>query len=624
MMKNFYQILLACSLILGISLSTKAQNDLIITAAFDGPLSGGTPKGIEIYVVNTVADLSVYGVGSANNGGGTDGVEFILSGSANAGDFLYLATEAVEFENYFGFAPTFTDGAAAGINGDDAVELFYDVSGTFTGSEVVVDVFGDINTDGSGEPWDHLDGWAYRNDGTGPEGSTFTVANWTFSGINALDGCTSNSTCSSEIPIGTYSPTASTADELSISATDANKAEGNSGTTEFTFTVTRSGSSTGTTNVDWAVSSSEADTDDFDGTTLPSGTVNFTGSETSKTITVNVTGDTDSESDEAFTVTLSNATSSWTIITATANGTIQNDDATSATIAEARAATDGDLLSITGIVTTPNFGFGNAEFYVQDATGGIKVRVSESGTGAGDLVINMGDEVTIVGNKGEFASEIRIEPAMGSNITVNSTGNTLPAASAINGVDVTVSNALQGSRVQLTGVTVKAGETWPTEAISSGSGVNVVLVAEDASEFILRIDRGESFFDGSAQPTEAFTLTGVLGRFNDDAQVFPFVESDISIPSTEPTALPQQLRWGKLDLYPNPSADNFRLVIEGEAQPNTVNFVVYNQFGQPVMSDKVSSSDGTFELNMSKLPTGAYTLKMQIGEQVIARKIVKR
>jgi hypothetical protein len=91
--------------------------------------------------------------------------------------------ESENFSNFFGFAPTYTSGAAA-INANDAIELF--ASGSVT------DVFGDINVDGTGQPWDHVDGWTYRNDGTGPDGSTFVLANWSFSGTNALDGETSN------------------------------------------------------------------------------------------------------------------------------------------------------------------------------------------------------------------------------------------------------------------------------------------------------------------------------------------------------------------------------------------------------------------------------------------------
>ena len=61
------------------------------------------------------------------------------------------------FTNFFGFAPNYSS-FALGINGDDAVELFKNGS--------VVDVFGDINVDGSGQAWDYLDGWAYRNTGS--------------------------------------------------------------------------------------------------------------------------------------------------------------------------------------------------------------------------------------------------------------------------------------------------------------------------------------------------------------------------------------------------------------------------------------------------------------------------
>ncbi|MCP4427888.1 MAG: ExeM/NucH family extracellular endonuclease [Chloroflexi bacterium] len=173
--------------------------DLLITGAIDGPLSGGTPKAVEFYVLNNIPDLSVYGFGGANNGGGSDGEEFTFpADSATAGDFIYVATESVQFTAWFGFAPNYTNGTAPSINGDDAIELFE--------SGVVVDVFGDINVDGTGQPWEYLDGWAYRVDGTGPDGSTFILANWTFSGPNALDGETSNGTAATPFPVGSYVP----------------------------------------------------------------------------------------------------------------------------------------------------------------------------------------------------------------------------------------------------------------------------------------------------------------------------------------------------------------------------------------------------------------------------------
>ncbi len=183
--------------------------DLILTGIVDGPLTGGIPKAIEFYVINDITDLSIYGFGSANNGGGTDGQEFTFPAvSAAAGSFIYLASEETGFTTFFGFAPDYTSSAAE-VNGDDAVELFQ--------SGVVVDVFGDINVDGSGQPWDYLDGWVYRVNETGPDGSTFALANWTFSGINALDGETSNTTAVTPFPIGSYIPPASIGQPLPLS-----------------------------------------------------------------------------------------------------------------------------------------------------------------------------------------------------------------------------------------------------------------------------------------------------------------------------------------------------------------------------------------------------------------------
>ena len=68
-------------------------NDLIITAIFDGPLDGA-PRGIELYARKNIADLSTFSIGSANNGGGSDGEEFKLPARGiNAGDFIYVSKD---------------------------------------------------------------------------------------------------------------------------------------------------------------------------------------------------------------------------------------------------------------------------------------------------------------------------------------------------------------------------------------------------------------------------------------------------------------------------------------------------------------------------------------------------
>ena len=176
-------------------------NSMVITGVYDGSLSGGTPKGVEIYVLKDIADLTLFGVSSVSNGGGSTAgnVEFSFpAGSATAGTFIYVATEAPNFNVFFGISPTHTSGSM-GINGDDAIELYENGQ--------IIDVYGDVDNDFSNEAYDYLDGWAYRKPNTGPEGTTFNSSNWNYSGVGGLGGGTNNATATTPFPIGTYANT---------------------------------------------------------------------------------------------------------------------------------------------------------------------------------------------------------------------------------------------------------------------------------------------------------------------------------------------------------------------------------------------------------------------------------
>ncbi|MCR8666907.1 lamin tail domain-containing protein [Aestuariibaculum sp. M13] len=197
-MKKLY-FLFVTLLIASLSFGQK----MVITGVFEGPLPGGSPKVIELYVNEIITDLAPYGIGSANDGGGTDGEELGFLGTQSAGNYMYIAYEVTpgDFNTYFGLNANYIDDVA-NIDGGDAIELFYNGN--------VIDTFGDINTDGSGQPWAYEGGWAYRTSGTGPEGTTFSVTNWTYSGINATNGCATNGSCSSMFPVGTYTTVATT------------------------------------------------------------------------------------------------------------------------------------------------------------------------------------------------------------------------------------------------------------------------------------------------------------------------------------------------------------------------------------------------------------------------------
>lgn len=170
-----------------------AVGALVIRGVLDGPLPNGLPKLVELLALADIPDLNQYGLGSANNGEGSDGVEFVLpAGSVAAGTSIFVATEATGFTQWFGFAPDYTSDAVR-VNGNDAIELF--LSGN------VVDTFGEIDSDGIGRPWEYSDGWACRLNNSGPDGATFQITNWRFSGPDALDAATTNATAAAPYPL---------------------------------------------------------------------------------------------------------------------------------------------------------------------------------------------------------------------------------------------------------------------------------------------------------------------------------------------------------------------------------------------------------------------------------------
>lgn len=127
------------------------------------------------------------------------------------------------------------------------------------------------------------------------------------------------------------------------------EAEGDSGTTAYSFTVRRAGSpddiNTTAPSFEYAVvgtGANAADAADFSGGALPSGTASFTAGQRETTVTVLVAGDTALEADETFGLVLSNASPGLTLVDRdAASATIRNDDA--ATPTDPCPCADGDV-----------------------------------------------------------------------------------------------------------------------------------------------------------------------------------------------------------------------------------------------------------------------------------------
>ncbi len=124
---------------------------------------------------------------------------------------------------------------------------------------------------------------------------------------------------------------------------DVTVTEGNAGTVNAVFTVTRVGDLTGANSVDWATADNTATIADND-YAAGGATLNFAATVATQTVTVVVNGDVAFEGDETFFVNLANATGGATITDAQGIGTITNDDAppgisvNDVTVSEAAAA----------------------------------------------------------------------------------------------------------------------------------------------------------------------------------------------------------------------------------------------------------------------------------------------
>ena len=160
---------------------------------------------------------------------------------------------------------------------------------------------------------------------------------------------------------------------------DAIITEGNAGTSLMTFTVTLTGTSQSTVNVNYATADSSATVanSDYDSA---SGTLNFVSGDTSETFTVTINGDTNAEGDEMFLVNLSGA-SGATIGDSQALGIIFLDDPFSIAVLNTAYSEDFNVLASSGVSATTPAAWTRAE----SGTGANDTYTANTGTStAGD------------------------------------------------------------------------------------------------------------------------------------------------------------------------------------------------------------------------------------------------
>lgn len=200
------------SIALALLISPVADADVVITEVLDGNriaadcTAGSSPDPFLAFVELTnfgaaTVDMSTLHFSNFNNGSATTSFGSTqLSGMLAAGDTFYIAYEGAPtspalsaFETTYGFAPDYFTGSKF-TNGDDTYLLMdtaYAGGGVPVPPATILDAYGVLGTDGSGEPWEYTDTVASRNSGVTTPTSTFDITEWTVAAVNSLDnlGC---------------------------------------------------------------------------------------------------------------------------------------------------------------------------------------------------------------------------------------------------------------------------------------------------------------------------------------------------------------------------------------------------------------------------------------------------
>ncbi|GEP54509.1 Calx-beta domain-containing protein [Reyranella soli] len=267
-----------------------------------------------------------------------------------------------------------------------------------------------------------------------------------------------------------------------ISIDDASITEGDSGTSQLTFTVKLSQAATGPVTVSYSTANGTATAgSDYSALT---GTLTFAAGETTKTITVPITGDTTVEADETFTINLANP-SGGTIADGAATGTIVNNDVAPPPPATGGLSLDYDIVSNWGSGFTASMAVGAGSAALNGWTVAFDASFNITSIWNATIVSHVGNHYVVKNADWNGSVAGGKETSFGFQATPGS-GGTAAAGFTINGTavgtdpaplptlsvaDATVAEGNSGTHDLAFTVTLSAAATGPvTVAYATSNG----------------------------------------------------------------------------------------------------------------------------------------------------------
>lgn len=556
----------------------------VLTAVYDADLPGGLPKGVELYLLDDIADMSRLGIGSANNGGGTDGVEFTFPVmAADSGTYVYLSSDSMRFAEFFGFNADFVTGAMA-INGDDAIELFWD--------SVVIDVFGEIDMSGAGQPWEYTDSWAARKPLTGPDGSAFVLQNWNFGGVGALDGEATNGSAQNPVPLESYTDTMSGGPDVTVIMQNLEFIPA-----DITIEIGQT--------VRWV--NDEAEEHNVNGlqTEFPCNPAGFfsgtaVGGPWTFDHTFNLAGVYDYQCDPHVsfdmvgTVTVVDPDApdypEYTI------GDVHTEDP------DGNADSVDVLCTLQGVVHGPNFRPNGLQFTIIDVANQTGINVFKGGSDC--YTVTEGDLVFVRGAIEQFNGLTEIVPE--AQIEVLSSGNALMVPVE---VSTPLTEDMESTMAAVNGLTVDS------IVMTGGSGWNLFGTNAAQVSYLVRLD-ADVIPDADGYAGQVIDVVGIVGQFDSDEpytdgyQLQPRSVNDISVQVST-----QQLPHSAIVLAPNPVTTVLRL----NTDETVKEIAIYSTSGQLTLLKKGLRQT----LDVSGLIAGEYLIVIETENGVWSSPFIK-
>lgn len=313
----------------------------------------------------------------------------------------------------------------------------------------------------------------------------------------------------------------------SISISDATLTEGDSGTTNLTFTVRMSQMdrrNTTTVNFTTVDGSAIAGTD----YTAKSGTVTFKPKDVSETITIPVIGDLTSESNKTFTVQLSNPVNATLGDSAAVGTIIDNDSAPTLSVSGTSVNEGNSGQTAASVAVTLSKAFTSTVTVNYATVNGSATAGSDYTAASGTLTFNPGETsktvaVSITGDTDVESNEtftVGLSSASGASIatsqatvtivnddsttTTSSSSSNVPELSSLPGATAVIYLDMDGQ--------VVSGTQWAGGGTINALGVDGTLSSAQMTEIWKRVSEDYSPFNVNVTTSEAAYLSAPTNR----------------------------------------------------------------------------------------------------------------